>query len=1014
MPTRTSTSGSELFIVDNSDTDWKVVRYLHDWCQISKAIDIATGYFEIGALLALGEEWQKVDQIRLLIGDEVSLRTKRAFEQGLTQVGHRLDDSLEREKERNDFLAGVPAIVEGIRSGRIVCRVYRKDKFHAKAYITHARLEVVGSSALVGSSNFTVPGLTENVELNVQITGRPVAVLQEWFEEHWNEAEDVTPEILRVVERQVAPYTPFEVYARSLQEYFRGHEQTTSEWELLTSRMFGKIDKYQQDGYQNLMKIADRFGGAFLCDGVGLGKTFVGLMLIERYVVKERKNVLLLAPKGAKTAVWEPAIRQYLSHIRGGDFSNLAVLSHTDLNRGGTYPERLEAIREKAHVIIIDEAHHFRNPGTRGGPLLAEWEDTLTDPGKIPAAGQTKPSRYWRLHEIAEGKTLFFLTATPINNRLDDLRHVIELFSREKADYFASTLGIHSLVGHFRQLEKDLERTVESQSRNAETAETNLEEAQVVLTKSPVFNALVVQRSRAYVKRSQELTGVRLALFPIREDPKVADYSIAKTFGRLLAKLERAFDKEKPLFALPVYYPLAYYRGKEPKDVFQEGRQRQVVALIRTQFLKRFESSAHAFEASCERLFLKLLAFVTKYAQSPAEKRRLSRWLDQHEAITERLHRHQIEAAGTELDEDEVEDLISPEMLEDVQDLSEADYDIDQILDETYLDLQQLSEFLEELESFEAAKDDKLRVLVKLLKNDRVLSNHKVLIFSEFADTARYLRDQLVRAGLAGVEEIDGGTKEDRATLICRFAPYYNGSSSGELARSGNKEIRILVSTDVLAEGLNLQDATRLINFDLHWNPVRLMQRIGRIDRRMNPDIEDGILADHPDQRPLRGHVAYWNFLPPKELDLLLKLYRRVAHKTLKISQTFGIEGKKLLRPEDDYQALQEFNAAYEGSPSRAEEMHLEYQALLTKYPGLEDRLASLPKRVFSGKAHPQPGSRALFFCYGLPASSGVRESESWSVDAGPVEWYLFDLAAQQVLPPVPIMTDTTSLVRLV
>jgi len=157
MPKKTSVAGSELFIVDNSDENWKVLRYLHDWSQISKAIDIATGYFEVGSLIALDGEWQKVDQIRILMGDEVSRRTKNAFVEGLGQVKQRLDTSIESEKFKNDFLHGVPPIVEAIRSGKIACRVYRKDKFHAKSYITHARMEVVGSSALVGSSNLTYP-----------------------------------------------------------------------------------------------------------------------------------------------------------------------------------------------------------------------------------------------------------------------------------------------------------------------------------------------------------------------------------------------------------------------------------------------------------------------------------------------------------------------------------------------------------------------------------------------------------------------------------------------------------------------------------------------------------------------------------------------------------------------------------------------------------------------------------------------------------------------------------------
>ena len=243
IPNRVSKSGSELFIVDNSDEAWKVVRYLHEWCQISKAFDIATGYFEIGSLLALGNEWQKVDKIRILMGDEVSKRTFRAFEKGLQEVKGRLDESLNREKENNDFLEGVPAIVDAIRSGKIECRVYRKEKFHAKAYITHARLEVVGSFALVGSSNFTFPGLNENIELNVQITGKPVSVLQEWYEEHWDNAEDISLEILKTIERHTRDYLPFEVYAKSLQEFFRGHEMTVGEWESTQSKMYPVLDQ---------------------------------------------------------------------------------------------------------------------------------------------------------------------------------------------------------------------------------------------------------------------------------------------------------------------------------------------------------------------------------------------------------------------------------------------------------------------------------------------------------------------------------------------------------------------------------------------------------------------------------------------------------------------------------------------------------------------------------------------------------------------------------------------------
>src|ERR1035441_7066474 len=198
-------SGSELFIVDNSNSDWKVWSYLLGWCELSRAIDIATGYFEIGGLLSLKDKWQSVDHFRILMGDEVSFRTRRAFSEGLTAIEGKLDSSLETEKLQNDFLTGVPAIVEAVRNGQIECRVYRKDKFHAKAYITHSRATVVGSFGLVGSSNFTYPGLCDNVELNVQVRGSEVGLLQEWYDRHWEEAEDVTPDILRTIERHTAP-----------------------------------------------------------------------------------------------------------------------------------------------------------------------------------------------------------------------------------------------------------------------------------------------------------------------------------------------------------------------------------------------------------------------------------------------------------------------------------------------------------------------------------------------------------------------------------------------------------------------------------------------------------------------------------------------------------------------------------------------------------------------------------------------------------------------------------------
>ena len=986
MPKRVSKVGSELFIVDNSDEDWKVVRYLHDWCQLSKSIDVATGYFEIGSLLALKDEWQKVDQIRVLMGDEVSQRTKKAFEVGLNEVKRYLNASLESEKQKNDFLAGVPAIVEAIRSGKIKCRVYRKDKFHAKAFITHARLEVVGSSALVGSSNFTYPGLSENVELNVQITGQPVTVLQEWYEEHWADAEDVSAEILKTIERHTREYLPFDVYTKALHEFFRGHEMTASEWEETRSKMFSKLDRYQKEAYWALMKVARQHGGGFLCDGVGLGKTFVGLMLIERLILHDGKRVVLFAPKAAKEAVWEPHLRDWLPHIGGvgggGDFSNLAVFSHTDLNRKGDFPARFRRITELADVVLIDEAHHFRNPG--------QQREGQEDDNR---------SRYYRLYDLLDGsvrpKTLFMLTATPINNRLTDFRHMAELFTRRDEAYFARTLGVNNLRAHFNNMEKALRKRLGGDGFDLGE---NLVEVQKTLTGDEIFRHLVVQRSRAYARESQIREDRTAAAFPERKPPIVADYSIRKTYGRLLDLLEKAFERKSPLFSLPIYYPLAYYKGDD-KSIdplgFEKNRQKQVVSLIRTHFLKRFESSVAAFELSCDRLMRKLLAFLEVHSDTDAEKKRLERWKHQNAEVLNYVAHRQFELWEEGDAEDPDEDIVSAELLESVTPLSRDEYQVVEIIQETFLDLDQIVSFLEEAKKFEPRHDDKLKKLIRLL-NSKDLESQKVLIFTEFADTARYLFRQLTEAGIEGVAQVDSATKGNRAHILQRFSPYYNGTNSATLREQGKQEIRVLISTDVLSEGLNLQDASRMINYDIHWNPVRLMQRIGRVDRRMNLTIEEALVRDHPEVAASRGKVSFWNFLPPDELNALLTLYTKVTQKTLMISKTLGIEGKKLFTPEDDYEALKEFNHAYQGTKTAIEQMHLEYQSLVQDHPELADRLNGLPGAFFSGRKRPAKGTRGVFFCYALPALD--KETGEFTEEAGTTRWYLYDMEKKAIL----------------
>ncbi|HQU46866.1 MAG TPA: hypothetical protein PK867_28940 [Pirellulales bacterium] len=360
---------------------------------------------------------------------------------------------------------------------------------------------------------------------------------------------------------------------------------------------------------------------------------------------------------------------------------------------------------------------------------------------------------------------------------------------------------MHSLRGHFIGMEKELRGVV---GGDGQPTETNLAEAERVLSKDALFKALVVQRSRAYVVASQRQSGAAVTSFPVREPPKVAEYSVKKTYGRLLDMVDKAFRKDKPLFVLGIYYPLAYYRGPDATiDPWIENRQKQVCGLIRSQFLKRFESSAHAFKQSCNRLLIKLLAWVTKHCTSESDKRRLERWKQKHADLVGYVHKQQLEWWGAEQEADEAEaeeDLITEEMLEDVEDLNPELYDVDAILNDTFDDLSEVAAFLEELKQFE-----------------------------------------------------------------------------------------------------------------------------------------------------------------PK---------------------------------------LKEFNHAYEGDTSTDEKLQLELNALLAAEPELAARLDSLPGRVFSGKEHPTPGARGVFFCYRLPRpETGRTDGDAvWTEEAGITRWYLYELDRETIL----------------
>jgi len=927
-------------IIDNLG-DNTVLNALSRLLMEAEKLDVATGTFEIGSFLALGGDWQDVAKMRLIMGDETTRRTRQTL---LDSLARATDDSIESVKERDDTLNGLDAVRQALDSKQLQVRVYPRAKFHPKCYLIHTKPAQLVDCALVGSSNFTEPGLTVNVELNLLTTDQlHLRALWEWYEKMWKEAEDAAPEMLKVIERHLRAYSPFEVWAKALYEYFAGREAPVSEWEERESVAFPILSRYQQDAYRQARAIADRWGGALICDGVGLGKTYVGAMLLE-YHLKQGHRTLLIVPKSARS-VWESQRRDdpmqlIRERYRRAFRESVVILNHTDFGREGTISqEDLEYYRDFAQVIIIDEGHHFRTPGAHRSKMLRN------------------------LLGRGSEKRVYFLTATPINNSLRDLYHLINYIARDRQNYFAP-LGVRNLSLYFTQAEKELEEMLE---RRAEADIQTAAQDADILRNDQLLRALVIQRSRAYVKEYEKSNG-SAPVFPEREKPQIIPYSLKKVYAGFFSDLETAFDKDEPLLSMAVYNPEECRKGE--KDSRLLNRDRQVIGLIRTLLLKRLESSYKAFESSMEDMLCKMAAFVNKYDREEWET-----WAAAHHAEWEIVQQHQAERRldGGE-EEEEGNELDDIKVLE--LDAKPEEYEMDRLVARVLDDMTLLADLHSRAcRCLSPQTDDKLRSLVERLRTDPLLKDGKVVIFTEFRDTARYLWKQLTEAhGFVGVEELDSTRDVDRDKVIKRFAPYYN-CTHDELPAYAADQIRILISTDVLSEGLNLQDANLVVNYDLHWNPVRLMQRIGRVDRRLNPQVEMQ-LGRWGDQPP---KVYVYNFLPPDELNELLRLFQRVTGKLLRISKTLGIEAP-LLTPEDDFEALRLLNERYEGQKSAEEQLRVEQSKLREQHPELWQELESLPKRLFSGKRASADGTRGLFCCYRYPA---LQEGQQ-----GEVRWY--------------------------
>jgi len=928
-------------VVDNRE-DNTLLALLKSLLPQATSLSVATGYFEIGSLFVLQDSWQHLKNLRIILGDETSKRTRREL---IESIKRQCNESIEAEKEQDNALKGLDAIRDALDNKKIRIKIYTRAKFHAKTYLVRNEALKSPDYAIIGSSNFTRPGLTENLELNLFTQEKDqVEAVKAWFSEIWSESEElINPEILKVITPHLKLYLPFEVYTKALYEYFLGREKTPLEWEEKESVVYPILDKYQKDGYHQALKIAETWGGALICDSVGLGKTFIGLMLLE-YYLRLGKRVLLIVPKSSRKSVWERYIKKYLKpHKRYVYQQTFRIYNHTDFGREETITvpnEAFEEMKKDTDVIIVDEAHHFRNPGI---------------------------TRSKKFYELCEGKIVYFITATPINNSLYDLFHLVNYFARNRWSYFES-IGIRDLRSHFKEAEEKMEREIEFGDIQAKVMATDF------LRTDKLLKAILIQRSRAFVKSLETENGEALS-FPERQPPKVVEYSLSKVYRGLYDDIKSAFGKKEPLLSLAIYNPEAYRKRKKDESV--ERREKQVIGLIRTLLLKRLESSYKAFEASLEDLLFKMFQFVKIYRPELIET-----WEMKYKAHWEVVKKHRLERFDIK-EEPEEEDEI-PEVPEK---LEESEYELDRLISLVLDDMTQIVTILSKVYGYLSPKtDDKLEKLITCLQTEDILRNQKIVIFTEFRDTARYLFKQLKdKYKFTNIEELDSTRNVDREKIIKRFAPYYNCSDEELQDYIGSnrkyESIRILISTDVLSESLNLQDANIVINYDLHWNPVRLMQRIGRVDRRI--DLTKPI---HHDK------IYFYNFLPPDELEGLLHLMKKITGKITRINKTLGLEAP-LIRPDDPVETLKLFNERYEGRHSVEEKLRLELNKIAKEHPDLYENLKFLPLRLFSGKQADSKSSRGLFCCYRFPP---IEEGKSQEV-----RWYFCESATGKIIEGV-------------
>lgn len=899
---------------------------------------IATAFFSLDALNMVGENLVRAERVRLLFGDDACARQRNAL---IRAMQERSDADLLAQRETDPLLSGLHLAKRLIDEGRIEARVYTQEKFHAKLYISH-RDGYPPASGIVGSGNFTRSGLTRNIELNIRLIEEQTEKLIAWYEARWDEAraDDITAVLKQQIERHIRLYDPYALYLKALLAW---GDYTQGRAPLKPLEILPLLDPHQEHAYRQALRILQREPGVMICDGVGLGKSFVALALMEHWL-SEGSRVLLVAPKAILQSSWEGYLRRYLGKYSRG----FASLHHRPMTWFGFDPDEdtedsasLAEYAAQADVIIIDESHNFRNSATQ---------------------------RYKNLYRVVAPnergrKRIVLLTATPINTRYEDISSQFQILTHDTG----TIAGIPRL-----QLNK------QARARDKEIANRGLVNEQDTLFDyegitadellGTALQAVAIQRSRQTCRELADAAGKHLR-FPAREKPREIHYTLGAGHETLIRETSLRFKElGQYLAAYTREVSEASQKEREVKKTFgrqpQNGlkfsgylpnlflkartignRQAQVEAflaqMVFVNVMKQLESSTPAFQSILKSLGQGLALRLRHYCGDESRVQSAlalhANWIPlppnadaqaRQDKEDKDLGDEPEDATADEASGGETDDFVSREERRAIKRLkalgfSRDTHHIDRWRDDILNDLEHLQSIYDKCLHARQEPDAKLDEIECHIREQRG-RGRKVLVFSQSRRTADYVQQELEKRLGEKVGLVNAAVGGDtRARILNAFSPKYNDlprqTKNNQVTTHEMKslpEMHILVCTDVLSEGVNLQEAGCILNYDLHWNPTRLIQRIGRVDRRLK--------AGEPDHS-----FDILNVIPPTAIDEVIGLVDTVENRKRKISRLLGID-QSFFKATDEEGTLKEFNRLYEGGQTPREGQLVEYVRQIT------------------------------------------------------------------------------------